>query len=204
MSLREADEALLSAIQAFVAASPDPEMVRFKDGIADWGEAWQEAPPVNLPAAKTLASTLGSTSSLTRPLAEAFETHKDSRKWEQSYSKADKAVGDDMLAGYGFAEVIGKHGPFVSSRVRSGIGVWGPGIDYPSHRHAAEEIYVILGGSAEFRMDTELDQDVFVRRAGGSAYVRSMRPHAFRTLDEPLCVFYIWQAGDLREKSSFS
>ena len=140
----------------------------------------------------------------TRPLIEAFETHKASRKWEQSYSKADGVVGDDMLSGYGFAEVIGKHGPFVSDRVRSGIGVWGPGIDYPSHRHAAEEIYVILGGSAEFRMDEAPDQQVFRKRASESVYVTSMRTHAFRTLEEPLCVFYIWQAGDLREKSSFS
>ena len=34
--------------------------------------------------------------------------------------------------------------------------------------------------------------------------IKSMRTHAFRTLEEPLSVFYIWQAGDLREKSSFS
>ncbi len=204
MSLREADEALLSAIQAFVAENPDPAIGRFKDGIADWGEEWRQAEPVHLPAAETLSTTLPTAPDQTRPLIEAFETHKASRKWEQSYAKADNVVGDDMLSGYGFAEVIGKHGPFVSSLVRSGIGVWGPGIDYPSHQHAAEEIYVILGGVAEFRMDTEPDQDVFVRRGGQSVYVRSMRTHAFRTLDEPLCIFYIWQSGDLREKSSFS
>lgn len=204
MSQREADHALLEAIQTFVKQSPDPDMARFADGVADWGSEWQAVEPVSLPASGTLATTLPSASDLTRPLIEAFETHKASRKWEQSYSKADGVVGDDMLSGYGFAEVIGKHGPFVSTRVRSGIGVWGPGIDYPSHRHAAEEIYVILGGSAEFRMDEAPDQDVFRKRAGESVYVTSMRTHAFRTLEEPLSVFYIWQAGDLREKSSFS
>ena len=71
-------------------------------------------------------------------------------------------------------------------------------------KNEAEEIYVILGGSAEFRMDEVPNQDVFQKRAGESVYVTSMRTHAFRTLEEPLCVFYIWQAGDLREKSSFS
>ncbi|MEM7430101.1 MAG: dimethylsulfonioproprionate lyase family protein [Pseudomonadota bacterium] len=204
MSLREADEALLSAIQAFVAGSNDPEIGRFRAGIQDWGEDWAPADPVQLPAADTLSTTLHSGTGETRPLMAAFEEHKVSRKWEQSYSRADNVVGDDMLAGYGFAEVIGKHGPFVSERVRSGIGVWGPGIDYPSHRHAAEEVYVILGGAAEFRMDEEPASETFVKRAGESVYVRSMRTHAFRTLAEPLCVFYIWQAGDLREKSSFS
>ena len=204
MSQREADNALLEAIQTFVAANPDPEIGRFEDGIADWGTDWQKADAHHLPAADTLSSTLSSSTDLTRPLIEAFEAHKASRKWEQSYTKADNLVGDDMLSGYGFAEVIGKNGPFVSTRVRSGIGVWGPGIYYPSHRHEAEEIYVILGGSAEFRMDEGPSQDVFQKHAGESVYVTSMRTHAFRTLEEPLCVFYIWQAGDLREKSSFS
>ena len=109
-----------------------------------------------------------------------------------------------MLAGYGFAEVVGKHGPFVSERVRAGIGVWGPNIDYPAHRHEAEEIYVIAGGSAEFRLGDEGEEETVVKRAGDAVYVRSMLTHGFRTLSEPLAVFYVWQAGDLREKSSFS
>lgn len=57
-----------------------------------------------------------------------------------------------MLSGYGFAEVIGERGPFVSKRVRSGIGVWGPNIDHPAHHHMAEEVYVPLAGSAEITL----------------------------------------------------
>ena len=129
-----------------------------------------------------------------------FERAKDRLKWEQSYTKADAVVGVAMLAGYGFVEVIGKHGPFRSDRVRSGIGVWGPGITYPAHCHRAEEVYVPLAGSACFEVDGRAPQ---VGRAGDAVDVPSMRVHGFRTTDEPLVVLYIWQAGDLREKSTF-
>ncbi len=155
-------------------------------------------PPRHLAASDTLAGCVGLTAPDTHDLVAAFTAERVTRKWEQSYTKSENVVGDDMLSGYGFAEVIGKHGPFVSERVRAGIGVWGPHIDYPPHRHAAEEVYVVVAGSAEF----DLGEPV-VRHAGEAVYVPSMMTHGFRTKDQPLAVFYIWQAGDLREKSTF-
>ena len=58
----------------------------------------------------------------------------------------------------------------------------------------------MLAGSAEFMLDGGSYEQ---RRAGDVVYVSSMRRHGFRTTALPLTVFYIWQAGDLREKSSF-
>lgn len=193
-----ADRRLLGAIRHFVAESPDPAIERFAAGIADWGDHWVDIPPAHLRAADTLSDCLALTHPETHALVAAFEAEKASRKWEQSYTRADGVVGIDMLSGYGFAEVIGKRGPFVSENVRAGIGVWGPNIDYPPHRHAAEEIYVVVAGSAEFNLGEPV-----MRRAGEAVYVPSMLTHGFRTKDQPLAVFYIWQAGDLREKSSF-
>ncbi|MDH3667385.1 MAG: dimethylsulfonioproprionate lyase family protein [Paracoccaceae bacterium] len=198
-SIEAADRRLLDAIQSFVADHPDPTIQHFHGSIADWGDRWVETPPRHLQAADTLTDCLALTAPETHDLTAAFDAEKSTRNWEQSYTSADNVVGDDMLAGYGFAEVIGKHGPFVSERVRAGIGVWGPHIDYPPHRHAAEEVYVVVAGSAEF----ELGEPV-MRRAGEVVYVPSMLTHGFRTSDQPLAVFYIWQAGDLREKSSFN
>ncbi len=196
----EPDQRLLSGILKFVGEHPHPDVARFKQAIANWGDEWRGVPARPLPAAETLGRTLDLTTDHTRPLAALFEAEKATRKWEQSYTKADDVVGADMLQGYGFAEVIGKLGPFVSTKVRSGIGVWGPGIDYPVHQHAAEEVYIVLGGSADFMLDGEPYK---TRRAGDVVHVRSMRRHGFRTTKQPLAVFYIWQAGDLREKSSF-
>ncbi len=197
-SIEAADRRLLDAIQRFVAGHPDPTVQRFRDGIADWGDERIEVPPRHLGASDTLAGCVGLTAPDTHDLVAAFAAERATRKWEQSYTKSDNVVGDDMLLGYGFAEVIGKHGPFVSDRVRAGIGVWGPHIDYPPHRHAAEEVYVVVAGSAEF----DLGEPV-VRHAGEAVYVPPMLTHGFRTKGQPLAVFYIWQAGDLREKSTF-
>ncbi|MEM7222239.1 MAG: dimethylsulfonioproprionate lyase family protein [Pseudomonadota bacterium] len=203
-SLKESDTRLRDAILAFVAAHPDPAVGRFKAALADWGEDWRAAAPHHLPAADTLGQTLALSAPETRDLLALFVQERASRKWEQSYTRVDGVVGEDMLAGYGFAEVIGKQGPFVSTRVRAGIGVWGPQITYPAHRHQAEEVYVVLAGSAVFSLGEGERASSARQRAGTAVHVSPLLTHGFRTEDEPLAVFYLWQAGDLREKSSFS
>lgn len=191
---------LKDAILAFVAGHAHPAIAPFKAAMAACGDEWCGGTVNVLPAASFLAPARATANAETRDLTELFERAKDRLHWEQSYTKADAVVGDDMLAGYGFVEVIGKRGPFVSDRVRSGIGVWGPGITYPAHRHQAEEVYVPLAGSARFDVDGRAPQ---IGRAGDAIDVPPMRVHGFTTTDEPLVVFYIWQAGDLREKSTF-
>lgn len=75
-----------------------------------------------------------------------------------------------------------------------------PQVDYPQHRHQAEEIYILPAGSAEFSFDGSAAQ---IYRAGDVAHVESNRRHGFHTADESLVVFYLWQAVDLRQTSSF-
>ncbi len=150
---RESDQRLLYGILKFVAEHPHPDVARFKAAMADWGSDWRSVPARHLPAADTLGTAVEFATADTRPLATLFDAEKAMRKWEQSYTKTDDAVGADMLSGYGFAEVVGKLGPFVSNKVRSGIGVWGPGIDYPPHQHTAEEVYILLAGSAEVMLE---------------------------------------------------
>ncbi len=198
-----ADRQLLAAIHAFVTASRLPDIDRFRAGVLDWGNAWLEVVPQHLPAADTLASIPPTATAETRPLIAAFARHRRTRKWEQSYTKADRLVGDDMLASYGFAEVIGKWGPFVSDKVRSGVGIYGANILYPRHHHAAEEIYVCLAGTAEFFLGGDDDTSTVTPGPGDAVYVPSRLPHGFRTREEPFVVFYIWQSGDLRETSTF-
>ena len=201
---KRSDERLLAAIQAFVARHPHPALRGFRENLAHWGDEWAAVPPQHLPAADRLAPSLSLAVPATRALVSMFEREKAHLKWEQSYTRADGLVGDDMLAGYGFAEIVGKQGPFISDRVRSGIGVWGPGIDYPSHRHRAEEVYVLLAGGAEFRFGHGAGAAATSYTAGDVVHVPSLQTHGFRTKDAPLVVLYIWQGGDLRQKSDFS
>ena len=198
---RNADQRLLQATLEFVAGHADPALRRFRAAVAAWGVDWVAVPPAHLPAADLLPAALANTVAETHDLTALFAAERESRKWEQSYTRADGVVGEDMLSGYGFAEVIGKRGPFLSEKVRCGIGIWGPDILYPPHRHRAEEVYLLLAGRAAFTLE---DAPPEIRGPGEAVHVPSLQTHGFRSLDEPMVVFYVWQAGDLREKSSFT
>ncbi len=113
---QDSDRRLLDAIQAFVADHRHPAVRRFHEGLADWGQYWQPVGPHALPAVAWLSRALPLAIVETHKLAALFEQEKGTRKWEQSFSKSDGLVGEDMLAGYAFAEVIGKQGPFLSTR----------------------------------------------------------------------------------------
>jgi mannose-6-phosphate isomerase-like protein (cupin superfamily) len=200
---RNADHRLLDEIQSFVAGWPHPTMQHFAEGVADWGSDRIEVAPQMLPVAEIVVECLAHTNADTHELLSAFIDTAASRKWEQSYTKAD-AVSSKMLAGYGYAEVISKLGPFVSDRTRAGIGVWGSAITYPPHRHAAEELYLVLGGGAEFLLGEEGSDEIAWRGPGEMVHVTPHLRHGFRTQDQPLALFYVWRDGDLREKSTFS
>ncbi len=191
---------LLDAILEFVEQHSHPDIQRFRENVMAWGNEYCSVEPHYLPATDYLTTALNYTAKETHSLTSLFNQYRGQLRWEQSYTKADSMVGDDMLKGYGFAEVIGKNGPFVSAKVRAGIGVWGAEISYPSHQHQAEEAYLVLAGSAEFQLD---DGAFEPKNTGNVIYVSPMQTHGFRTRELCLVVFYIWQAGDLREKSTF-
>lgn len=200
MSVRLSDLELLDAVRDFALQNPHPEVTRFHESMRDWGDDWLAVEPAWLPAADFLEPAIAEAGPATRALLTLFAHHRQALRWEQSYRREDRLVPQAMLDGYGFAEIIGKRGPFVSERIRAGIGIWGPAIDYPVHHHQAEEIYIPLSGTAEFRLG---DRAPVTRRTGDVIYVESELPHGFRTTDRCLAVYYLWQAGDLRQTSTF-
>lgn len=200
MSVQIDDLELLDAVCDFALMQTDPAVEKFKPAIAEWGNDWIDVGQAHLPAANLLDDAIANGNPQTRDLLETFARHKDRLYWEQSYKKEDDVVSDAMLAAYGFAEIIGKQGPFVSERIRAGIGIYGPDIVYPRHQHQAEEIYIILAGSAKFKIGAAEEAK---RSTGDVVYVESNTPHGFRTNDQSLVIYYLWQAGDLRQISSF-
>ena len=197
------DNRLLKATLEYIASHRDEKMDLFRENLFNWGTKWTGVTSVHLAASDIFATSYASAKPATPEyeLMRAFVEERASLHWEQSYSKADTAVGADMLANYGYAEIIGKEGPFVSDCIRAGVGVFGPGIDYPPHCHQAEEVYVILEGSAEFRVGRGARAER--RMARDTVQIPSMQHHGFRTTLEPVVILYLWQGGDLREKSTF-
>jgi len=200
LNAQQQDLELLDSVRNFTLEHRHPLVEGFKPAMRDWGTQWQATSADYLPVGDILATAVKRCDAASQKLVETFVRHNRRLHWEQSYRQQDGLVADAMLAAYGFAEIIGLRGPFVSERIRAGIAIWGARIDYPPHRHQAEEIYLLLAGSAEFSFDNNAVQTC---RAGDVVYVESNRRHGFRTTDESLVVFYLWQAGDLRQTSSF-
>ena len=197
-----ADRRLLDATLAYVAGHADAKLDAFRSDVAHWGEDWAGVAPAHLRASDLLADALAPAQSgaAERELMSVYVEERASRHWEQSYSAADAAVGADMLAGYGYTEIVGKRGPFLSERIRAGVGVFAAGVDYPAHRHRAEEIYVVLAGSGSFRLGEHPPER---RTAGAVVHVPSLVVHGITMDTEPLVILYLWRGGDLREKSTF-
>ncbi|MEM7194440.1 MAG: dimethylsulfonioproprionate lyase family protein [Pseudomonadota bacterium] len=191
---------LLAASNRFIETSSHTALGVFRDHFPLSSHAYirPDASPHNV--RHQLKPALSMTNALTRDLTELFNEFAENLHWEQSYKRGD-GVGQDMLNGYAFVEITGIRGPYINHHLRSGIGVWGPNIDYPRHQHKAQEVYAVLAGSAEFTVG---GSPTVIARAGDMISVDSFAPHSFQTLNEPLVVFYLWQSGDLREKSSFS
>ena len=199
---KAADQRLLEATLAYVASHADRRFDAFRRAVADWGEDWTGIAPAHLPASDLLADalSLAEPGTAERELMGLYVKERASRFWEQSYTVADEAVGADMLSGYGYTEIVGKRGPFLSERIRAGVGVFAAGVDYPAHRHRAEEIYVVLAGSGAFRLDGHPPER---QTAGAVIHVASQLVHGITMDAEPLVVLYLWRGGDLREKSTF-
>jgi len=200
MNAQLQDRELLESVSNFTLEHPHPQVADFKPAMRNWGTDWKATNPEYLPAGDILADAEKRCDKSAQHLLRTFARHNQRLRWEQSYRKQDGLVPDAMLAAYGFAEIIGLRGPFVSDRIRAGIAIWGAQVDYPQHQHQAEEVYIVLAGSADFSFDSNTAE---TRRAGDVVFVEANRHHGFRTTDESLVVFYLWQAGDLRQTSSF-
>jgi mannose-6-phosphate isomerase-like protein (cupin superfamily) len=200
LNAQRPDLELLEAMRAFTLDHAHPQVARFHAAMRNWGEHWEAVAASRLAVADRLEAALDSSVTEAHELLQTFIRYQDHLHWEQSYRKGDGLVPDAMLDAYGFAEIIGARGPFVSERIRAGIGIWGPAIDYPQHQHRAEEVYILLSGSARFKLGDKAETS---HHHGDVVFVASNTPHAFRSGDEGLVVCYLWQAGDLRQTSTF-
>ena len=200
MKTRDLLQALLDESRYLVEAQSLAAFDAFRPALADCDRVYRDCGSQMLPAAGQLDKLLAMASPAAEKILGLLNTHSRQLFWEQSYKQVDNLVPQAMLDGYGFVEFAGKRGPFVTEAVRCGIGLWGPDIVYPTHRHQAREIYLVLAGGAEFSVG---ESGPFYASADRVISVSSGVDHGFRTLQQPLAVFYLWQGGDLRETSTF-
>ena len=83
--------------------------------------------------------------------------------------------------------------PYDSHDVIVGLALQGPEVFYPPHYHEARELYIVIGGTAEWQKG---DGAWVYRPPGSVIWHESNESHAMRTTDEPFLAVFAW-IGDL-------
>ncbi|MEO8243916.1 MAG: dimethylsulfonioproprionate lyase family protein [bacterium] len=180
-------KALLAAVRAAFAAVPQAAPF-----LADWSESGvsRVLEPVQLPVCRWLEGMEA------RGVVGAIRAASMRLQWRQTYGAADFGAG--FLDEYGWSEFVGLRGPVASERIACGVLLLGPGVIYPAHAHAAEEVYLPISGVAEWQRGDAGFASVPV---GQAVHHAPWMPHAMRVGAEPLAALYLWRGGDLAAKS---
>lgn len=94
-------------------------------------------------------------------------------------------------------ELIGPNGMFVASDIRIGLLIQTGRFSYPHHWHAAEELYLVMQGTADWAVD---DKDPTPRPPGSFVHHKSLQPHRMETRDQPMLALWGW-VGDIAGSS---
>jgi mannose-6-phosphate isomerase-like protein (cupin superfamily) len=95
----------------------------------------------------------------------------------------------DFSQSYAHTEIVGPSAPVSSQDMRCGFILMAPHTLYPTHAHSAVELYLVLGGTAEWQRGAE----PWARRPPGAFILHPSRiGHAMRTTEEPLLALFAW------------
>ncbi|MDW5313310.1 dimethylsulfonioproprionate lyase family protein [Rhizobium sp. PL01] len=185
---------LLATFRDYLAAMDAPEVRRFIAGF-DLDLPSRQLAAADIPVIERLHSIETGRGDV---LLESLLRYAPDLHWARTYTSAD--FGNHFLQNYGWVEMFGSRGHFVSDEMAGGFLVLGSGIDYPDHHHAAEEIYIPLTDGSLWSKD----RGAFTgRNAGEVIHHPSGVNHAMKTKDRLLVALYLWRGGPLSEKPKF-
>ena len=184
---------LLLATRNLVSATP-----ALSDFVGDGLErlAYIRPSPRDLPITDRLVALMPMAGPNTAELTFATLAAAPHLTWQQSYTEAQ--VGAHFLANYGWFNLVSPDGPYATDALRVSVGYWEQGLTYPPHRHAPEEIYCVLAGSARF--DTE-GRDPVMATPGTLIHHTPNHLHGFSMADAPLLAVAFWRGNNLTAPS---
>lgn len=205
MNAGDSSTDLLALARGLLESLEEPILAAF---LADWpvssasnraspsGVAVGATVPSSLPVLRWLPHIAAAAPRFGTDLIGALCRAAPALRWRQSYTAAE--AGATFLRNYGWTELLGPGGSAPSMKIACGALLLGPHTFYPSHRHEAEEIYVPLSGTADWRQG-----DAVWRRCAPGTLVhhRSEEPHAMRTENEPLLALYLWRGTHLCQRA---
>lgn len=162
--------------------------------IKNW-PAPRQRPEVTPPTPPKVLAWLPQLAGLTSPstdrLVSAFAASAQSHHWRQTYSADD--FGQHFIDRYGYVEIVGPRSFLYSEDMAAGLLMFGPEIQYPAHRHPAEELYVPIAGSARFISN---DNEAREGLPGTVIHNRPMDWHGITTGVQPVLIAWAWLGGN--------
>lgn len=92
------------------------------------------------------------------------------------------AAGEPFLSGHANTQIAGSGGLETRDDVIVGASLLAPNIDYPKHKHAPEEMYIVLSEGDWFNQEAQW----YRPGIGAVVYHRPWLSHAMRSVNAPL------------------
>lgn len=86
-------------------------------------------------------------------------------------------------------ELVGPAGMYLMPDLRFGLLIQREGVHYPKHWHAAEELYLVLEGTADWAVDNAVPTP---RAPGEFIHHQTLQPHSIVTRDDSLIALWGW------------
>jgi hypothetical protein len=188
-------DGLLARAHVLLTRLHAPELEPFLDGWPHSAKR-RSVQPSAVPVLRWLPQVQQSAPTFSTSLVDALAAAAPSLAWQRSYSPA--AVGATFYDNYGWTELAGLTGPTPSKHLACGVLLLGPHLTYPSHRHEAEEIYVPLCGTAEWK---DGHHEWRERPPGSVIHHARYQPHSMHTGEAPMLALYLWRSDNLAQKS---
>ena len=152
-----------------------------------------------LPHIPLMLANPGATTPASAPICATLLAAAPHVEWRHTYSETE--VGRDFLNAFGWFELAGPDGHFITRQTRMTVGFWGPGLHYDWHQHPAEEIYSVVAGAGRFALDGAPDQ---MLGAGETRFHPGETRHALTTTDQPVLTFVLWRGDGLADDPRMS
>lgn len=167
-----------------------------QQGFAPWPEdlVYVSRDAVQIPGLAHMVHDPGAASEASRALRDAILAVAPFAEWRLTYTEDE--VGADFLQRFGWFELAGPEGHFLTDHARITVGFWGANLYYPRHQHEPEELYTIVSGKALFHADGEEDQAL---GAGATRIHAANQPHAMTTSDSPILTLVYWRGAGLAD-----
>ena len=143
--------------------------------------------PLCHPTKRYLAPLLD-TCSADANLNECVRALADDVSWYQVYQGKGipASLSEGMLAG----QIVGQKGILKSEKLRTGLFLLAPGLFYPLHTHAAQEVYLAIAGNIQIQHG--LEGKPFDVGSGHHSYTPGNKLHSLKTGEAPVLLLYIW------------